>query len=348
MTARRAIDVAAWVRVPLDGLSVVPVLAGRSHTFSVDGHPVEIRLPKAPQRKPGHDGSWGNDQIWCSSWTTATGQPICFEIHAVDVFVSLKRQVGVPAAAIGQVNGRLFSESARGRLNQLSDNGERLAGIAIDRWARALRWKSRRTYLARPPISPAPRHGVYLVEQKTKQRFFPASIKLRGSVSQPLPAPAWKAAGSALRSAVEPPVWFDFLAEGEHRIRSGDLAGGLVHLAVAAETVIRELVLAAHAARPVDREFRLLVNQVSISRFVDRWQHLMARRPAWRGALKVSEMKSLFELRNRLLHRAEPVNAGQCRQFAQTVRQLVLFAEQRLANQRLQPTAAGAILSRRG
>ena len=76
----------------------------------------------------------------------------------------------------------------------------------------------------------------------------------------------------------------------------------------------------------------------------------MARRPTWARALNAKILKRLFEVRNGLLHRAEAVPSQDCRDFVTEVKRVVFFAEQKLANLRMQParpvTLAGARLIR--
>jgi len=287
---RTVIDTASWSHFEINGLSVAPSLAGAVHTFSFRNKPVEIRLPRAPKRESKSHGLWGNDRIQCTSWHGVSGRPLCFEISSVDVFVDLKRTLKVPLEALGHVDRDLFRAREKRGFERLVKAGDILAIGALERWIRVLRWKSLRPYLGRPQISSGPRHGTYLLESAGKQRFWVGTISLTLSISSPLSKRLWRRAGVALTEGAEPPIWFDFLLDGEHRIASGDLSGGVIDLAIAAESLLREVLAEKHSRRPVTTEFRSLLNQLPIGRIIDRWKDLGFRSRAWTQAMDVKTL----------------------------------------------------------
>ena len=302
-------------------------MAGAAHTFLFGGRPIEIRLPPRPKRERKGGGSWGDDRIWCSSWRTASERPLCFDVLSLDVFVDLKKPLGVPAESLGHVKLDHFSKGQRARFEKLAEQGEALATDALEHWLRVLRWKSLRPHIGRPQTSRGPLHGVYLVDYSSKRRFYAGPISITAGVSCPLSKRIWHRTATALAQALEPPIWFDFLFEGEHRVASGDLSGSVIHLAIAAESLLREIVARKHAKTPVDEEFRALLNQVSISRIVDRWKHLRLHQRSRAKAIELPAFKRLFELRNRLMHRGDGhLDAAECRSLAKAVRTLLLCA----------------------
>lgn len=166
------INAASWSRIPINGLSIVPSLAGAAHVFPFEGKPVEVRLPPRPKRQRVSTGSWGNDRIWCSSWRTVSRRPLCFEVQSVDIFVDLKRPLSVPVESLGHANPDHFSPRENSRFAGLAKRGDILATGALNRWLRTLRWKSLRPYIGRPQIWFGPVHGVYLVDYHSKRRFY--------------------------------------------------------------------------------------------------------------------------------------------------------------------------------
>jgi hypothetical protein len=99
----------------------------------------------------------------------------------------------------------------------------------------------------------------------------------------------------------------------------------VIHLAIAAESLVREVVIIAHAKHPVSAEFRSLTNQVSISRVIDRWKHLGFDTRSWRRAVDLPALKHLFELRNRLMHKADSIlDQTECAKLARNVCSLVV------------------------
>lgn len=324
--SKTKINVGAWSRVPIGKLSIAPSLAGASHTFSYENALIEIRLPAAPKRPNLRLGRWDDDRIWCSSWRTGSHRPICFEVKSVDVFVDLRRRFAVPEEALGRVRLENFSATESTRLQGLLKRGEALVADGVDRWLRVLRWRSLRGYIGRPERSSEPVRGADLVDFVSKRRFYSGPISVIASVSSPLPKRVWKRVGAALAQGLEPPIWYDFLFEGEHRLAVGDRTGGVIHLAISAESLLREVTARKHARSPTHSEFRGLLNQVSVSRILDRWKALGFRSPGRKNAVDVPALKRLFEVRNRLMHRGDvQLDATECRALAKAVRNFVLY-----------------------
>jgi hypothetical protein len=262
--------------------------------------------------------------IWCSGWRTGTGRPLCFEVRSVDVFVDLKKSLQVPVESLGHAQWKFFSARERSRFAGLAARGETLATDALEWWLRVLRWKSLRPSIGRPEISRGPARGVYLVDYLSKRRFYAGPISLLGSASEPLSKLIWRRTESALNQGREPPVWIDFLLEGEHRLAFDDRSGSVMHLAIAAESLLRHVVAQRHARTPPHDEFLAFLNQVSVSRIIDRWKHLGFSAKGWTNAIDLPAFKRLFELRNRLMHRGDSrLDAAECRGLASAVRTFV-------------------------
>jgi hypothetical protein len=187
-------------------------------------------------------------------------------VGSVDVLVELKKQLRIPAAALGKVDTRLFSPRDRRRLNRLSKEAEEIASRALDAWIRVLRWKSLNHAIGQVEWEGRESGwGTYLLDSASEERFYAASqvIVVFGG-GPPLSLRTWRKVSEALNRGDVPPPWFDFLFDGEHAVLAGDLQGGVVRLAVAVESMFRSL-FAQRAARPANTEVVRLLNYLSLS-----------------------------------------------------------------------------------
>jgi hypothetical protein len=312
-------------RFNITDYSIAPTLAGASHSFEVGGTSVEVRLPLRPRKNERRSrGLFGNERINCSRMQK--GRPACFEVHSVDVVVTLRRRVMVhPEALTNQRSD--FNDRERAVFERLIASANDIASEALDRWLRVLRWKSLNSAIGQPRMLGAESGwGPYLLDATNRQRFYAGTHYLTAYGDQPVSKRVWNAAGQALSHRVVAPVWFDFLFEGEHRIRYDDLHGGVVCLAVAFESIIRRL-MTMHLARPVNRDYARIVNRISISQFIDRWKRLGLWTPKWKQSVDLPKMKRVFELRNDVMHEGyTEMNKDECGSLAGAARLFIVHA----------------------
>ncbi len=322
----------SWQRFPIRGLSVVPSIVGATHRFAVRRCAVEIRLPPLPANKPKAAAAWwGNDEIFCSAYRH--NRPTCFEVFSVDVAVRLNRSVRVLLDSSGGVRRDLRGEQYE-RLNRLASVADGLAREAIERWLAVLRWQSGKYWIALSDAPAAPTAtSTRLVDGSTGERFFSSPIVVHGSVSSPMPRRVWTATGQALAKDVRPPLWFDFLFDGQRRLRVDDRRGGIICLAVACEMILRALI-ARHSSEPPNPTYVSLMNQVPVSRILNDWKHLGFWGPRWQRETDLRALRRLFELRNALMHRGQgTLDANECHKLSMAVRAFLMYASPRAASQ---------------
>jgi hypothetical protein len=172
--------------------------------------------------------------------------------------------------------------------------------------------------------------GTYLQDSGSEKHFYTNSRVHIIQNARTLSRRVWRATGEALQdSRIQPPLWFDFLFDGEHRIGVGDLHGGIVSLAIACESLFRALLLLYLGEH--DDEIVNLMNQINISRIIDRWSHLR-RVQRWGAKVDLRKIKRLFELRNGIAHRGQirDLKPSECADFAKAARAFVLLGDNKV------------------
>jgi hypothetical protein len=306
----------------MTALDVVAPLHGSIQRFQIQGVPIEVHLPKAPPGMKLGSGESDDAPISCHNWDTRTQKPILYDIHRVMVFVDLQRTYAIADAALERVSPEFFSATSRAELKGIVAEGQAIAASALTLWIRTLRWKTLNWRIGQ--IQPArvdrPQQ-VYLVHGNTRRRFFsgPITIVVPGSIR--VRKRAWNACGRALRTGQTPPLWLDFLFEGEHRIASQDLHGGIISLAIACELLIRALVL-----RPTNRRFVALLRRMKVSNILDQWKDVGPMGKRLNQAMDRDKLTRLLQLRNGIMHSGavQTLKAPECRDLAKAVRTFVI------------------------
>jgi hypothetical protein len=286
---------------------------------------VEIRLPNLPPDKPRQVEVWENERIVCTAWQRGT--PLYIQVCAVDVVVHAAQSVQIPPLALQSVNTTLFDQKARHRLDNIVAGAQQVATDAVDWWLRTLRWKTLNGSIGQREVAGADSGwGTYLMDAHTEARFYTPACVINLPADNPVTKRQWNRAGRSLAKAEVAPVWFDFMFDGEHRIKSGDLHGGILCLAIASETVIRAL-MTRHLRLPTNQHFRSMTDFLNIRQILDKWHHLGYWDAQWQAAIDLPTLKSLFELRNAVAHRGTTrLDAAACRDIAKVVRTFVAKA----------------------
>jgi hypothetical protein len=318
-----AIDVPAMLRCNfrVNGLDIVSRLAGSSHRFKLKGVSIEVHLPKAPPKKdvgsiPEHE------PIFCHKWRSKTKTPIEYCVQSVTVYVALPQPLTIPEAALERVSSEFYSERKQEQLNRLLKENQAIAvdGLAI--WLRTLRWKALHGSIGQMEINrTAEPRGGYLVHADTRRRFFSGPITFVVTGTKPITKRVWNACGNALQDGRTPPLWLDFLFEGQHRIVSRDLHGGIVCLAIACELLIRALVM-----RPTNRRFLRLLKRMKVSIILDQWKTIGPTATRLNAAMDHGKLRRLFKLRNDIMHNGavQTLSDAECRDLGKAVRAFII------------------------
>ena len=312
-------------RFPVGGLYVAPSIVGAVHRFQFDGASVEVQLPQRPKLSKPRQFDPEAD-VRPVRWRG--GRVLSFEVTQVTIFIDTGKRAHVPFNAVGTVKFSLFRPSEQKRLTRIADAAQHTALQVLDRWLRTLRWRSSIAAIGQRDIGG--HHlgrSTYLVDAHTRERFIsnPTVFVVPGSAT--VSRAAWTSTARFLMRGIDPPPWFDFLFEGQHRVRSRDLHSGVVCLAVACESVVRALLRQRHLKRPVNPKFSAMVDFLSIKTIIDDWKSLGFWDAQWEQATDIPKLRRLFELRNDVVHRAKhSLDEPECRALVTAVRAFVLHA----------------------
>jgi hypothetical protein len=305
-------------------LSIRAPLAAAVHRFKLHNKiPIEIHIPGAPPRRViGTSSDYERYDLWCHSWRSKTRTPTVYDVRRVRVYVDLQRTLTVPEACIGKVSPVHHSKSARHALNAVVEDAERIAEEAFRLWLRTLRWKSGFASINQMLIEPLDvTQGGRLAHATTRKSFYSPPITFTVGPSETITRRVWNGCGKALRDGDTPPLWCDFLSEGQHRISSSDLHGGIVTLAIACELLMRRLVM-----RPTNRRFFRMLETMPIGKIRDQWSNMGPTSKRLNAAMDQVKLKRLFDLRNGIMHRGEvrALNDVECRELSKIARTFIM------------------------
>jgi hypothetical protein len=305
-------------------LTIRAPLAGSMHRFKLhDRIPIEVHLPKAPPRKAiGDPDMREHADLWCYVWRSKTKTPVEYVVRQVRLFVDLKCTLTIPQPALDRVDPSHHTKSARHDLDNVVESAEHLAEDAFRLWVRTLRWKSLNAHISQMLIEPMDvSHGAYLANLDTRKSFYSAPGIINVSGRKPITRRMWNSCGKALRDSKTPPLWLDFLFEGEHRVAASDLHGGIVSLAIACELLIRRLVM-----RPTNRRFFSLLKRRLVGNLLDQWSNIGPTGTRLNAAMDREKLKRLFDLRNGIMHRGEigALKQSECRDLAKVARTFIV------------------------
>lgn len=328
MKRRHSIRAKSWRKYKLTGLAIAPSLSGAVHTFLSKNRQVEVRLPKKPK---GAKVPFQHDSI-STNWYKEIGSkkvPLGFDVHTVNVLVSLSSQVTVPDASIGKVNFNLFTRREGARFDRLVEQTESVSDEGFEYWLKVIRWISQIGGIGQPGvIGKESGWATYLLEEVSEEAFYSGPLRLVVPSTKSVSKRQWNAAQTALSQNLQPPIWFDFLFEGEHRLHVGDLHGAVISLAVACESLLRVLFF-RHAKRPPNKEFLRLVNYVSVSRILSRWRKLGFSGKVWERSMDRGQLQALFDCRNQILHGrgTRELNRQKCKSWSEAARKFILHGD---------------------
>jgi hypothetical protein len=102
-----------------------------------------------------------------------------------------------------------------------------------------------------------------------------------------------------------PPIWFDFVFQGEQRIDNHDLTGAVLSLAIALEALIRGLTTHHLSAQTVEPLIYDIVDRANFKSILGRLRKLTFWNSDWEKAIDFSIFNVLMDYRDRVMHSAD-------------------------------------------
>lgn len=323
---------ASWNQFDVTDFAVTADVVGRKHRFVFRGKTVEIALPKDTDAvKP----PIGMERIRTVAWTRTASEkiPTIYEIYDVDVFMLLDKELTIPKKLLeSQPKHPEFTTQNKAKyLDDLTDLHEGLSAQAFDYWIRVLRWQTKSSSIGMPTVSKQRYVGsTYLIDLKTCHRFWAGSMHIIGKIPTGMTLTVWNEIQRVLRTGKEPPIWFEFLFDAQHKLRTEDYNGAILSAAIACESTIRSMFARQIPEFPnLDSSVTHLINQINIRAVLGRLKKFSLWNSDLEKETDMSKLHSLFNLRNNLMHlgNSNHVTDENCQKHVAAARRFIICAD---------------------
>lgn len=318
-------------RFSLENFSVEDVLIGRRFKFLHEGKEVTVKLPRKSRTDPYSavfDSPVGRVTTYRSE---VDGQPInaIYELGEVRFVIQMTESFRVPRkipADIIRPSDALSKKDQQRLLDTASGYGL-IANQAFGRWLRVLRWKTGLGLLGRGAVEDfESEHGAGLIDPRSGKDFGGAYHYRTMPWSQIVTDSDWKASVNALKRVDEPPIWVEWLFEGQLAQANGNIGGALANFAIACESFLTAKLF---------EEFPKSIKPEALDVFRDATfgpkivnKYAKKRFPHFKDWSRVNK---LFGIRNDVFHKgASPVlNKQECEKLGDAVHALIYGAGRR-------------------
>lgn len=281
---------------PIAGLEVRCAMLGSDHAFSVNGIQCAIRLPSI---------DWKNSCAYHSGLKDAARDDPAnwYGISQVEVCTALPTEVEYLGEDECFTNhpSVMFSPWHNKAMVEIPV----LLGDVMSRWIRTIRWHSRSSLVEANDDGAKldwARGDFRVYRSSDNKLFLNHGGVARFKASTKLEQTDWNQVGNKLKADNEPPVWYDLISAAEARLREGSLQEAIVSAAMSCETVIRA-VFWSHIPNVTNATAMNAIDNVAVQGLLGRWADLTGITKQEADDIKKSEMHTLFDIRNEIVHR---------------------------------------------
>jgi hypothetical protein len=239
------------------------------------------------------------------SWVGEEDKPQNYLISVVYLRIMLGLTMDVPESVLRSPNTRwqTFDEPTQARLDNIIEALDVTANDAYSYWLRIMRWKSGIGYIGEPNlVAQSVRLSPELQCYATDRYFWNARQGFTFPREEEVSVQQWEDAQNALASEAEPPVWLDFLFDGEHRTRNHDFMGAILSLAIAFEAALRSLITDHLRQNAVEALIYELVDLSNINAIMNRIALLSFWDRSWTDHFDAKNLHRLVKTRNDIMH----------------------------------------------
>ena len=290
-----------------DRFCVTPELLGAEHVFDYSERQVSVAIPNT--RKESQDlprEFWG---VECYKWRSAGNVPLEYKVNRIKMQVAVGNEIAVPEQAlkVAPRQDELFTKPERERFDKLVNEQSELAIDAFRYWLSVLRWKARVGHIGEPQVKASDHSsgGSALQDSASGHRFWLQGHRIAVQGSKVITPSEWHLTQKALMESKSPPIWFDFVFQGEQRINNHDLTGAVLSLAIALEALIRGLTTHYLSKQPVEPLICEIVDRANFRSILTRLRKLTFWNSDWEKAVDFSTFNILMDYRDRVMHSAD-------------------------------------------
>jgi hypothetical protein len=292
-------------RFSLERFCITPELISARHEFIFEDRPVTVQLPALHKEELPFD----QRRIDCYKWKSVGHIPLEYQVNNLDVEIELEDSIRVPKKVLQLHPNQFdaFDSCEQQRLNKIVGEMGSVASRAFEHWLRVLRWKSGVGHIGEPSVryAAADGGGAVLRERATGHRFWLQGHTITGYGRRAVTLAEWDSTRTALNAKRVPPVWFDFLFDGEMRINNNDLVGAVLSLAIALEVNIRTVFSGELQKGTVEPAVLEIFDQANLRALLNRIKKLRYWNKDWDAVTDLSTFNSLMNYRDRAMHSAE-------------------------------------------
>jgi hypothetical protein len=322
---RYSAKIKSWNRFLIRNLAVVPEVLGQEHVFPFEHSTVSVKLPKIDQVDRGK----GYDEVASvGARRTVDNEPLEFDIHKMDIEVSIPITVSIPSEVLDQPANayNLFSDEEQSRLNKIAEQHQSIAEKAFEYWIRVTRWVCDDSRIGRDQVEDF-RSGwsTYLIDTEKNRKVWIQGHVLHLSGYTTLNLEEWHEIQSNLFNGLQPPIFIELKHDAEESMRLGDYRRSLVDMAMACETFLR---LAVLQKLPEELNINLTsyIEEGNVSQYINKFFPEVIDATANTQFKKLkSDLFMMFERRNKLVHmgKADGLDERLCRKFLKVTQELL-------------------------
>jgi hypothetical protein len=329
--------VASWNRFIPRNLYIKPELVGATHSFSLEGFNISIKLPGAQHihTEPSRgDLFCEGDLLALNSWKEEKGVnvPLEFEVLGVDIEVLISEEIYLSEEVLNRnpCAFDIISDSQQAQLNQLAKRHETVAEKAFDLWVRTLRWKCNNYSIGRPEISGCESGwSTYIIAKPLNKRIWSTASVIHVNIRKPVTSETWSKVEYALKDQCAPPVYIDLMMDASEHLQLDDFQRTTVDLAIACETYLRMLV---SKNLPVNLPSSLssYIDDANIRQVLDKFVIDILGESELKILKKIrKKLHRLFDTRNKIVHKGESngLTKELCIEFLETTRNLFVITD---------------------
>lgn len=321
------IDLSSWSRFITRNLVVVPEILGLACEFQFEKGKARIEIPAADNLT---DSETDSSVLRISSYKMKNERkiPVSIAVNSVDVLVYLNRRVSLPKEVLTRHPNPidLLSREQGKLLDELTTAHHDVASRAFDLWIKTLRWKSGKGAIGRPEVHGFESGwGTYLLEKKTKWRFWGTPLRLSIILHKPITLSEWHEVEKSLQLDQKPPVYIDLMFDGIEQFKLGDLQRSIVDLAVACESYMRARVIQNLPSGLTDVVLKY-IDEAPIRRVLDNlFKETLSDNQNSRLKSIRSTLHRLFDARNDILHSGhkEDLTSADCKKYIEATKKLI-------------------------
>jgi len=276
-------------------------ILGLSHTFSLDGHAMEVRLPSAEFEEGSHDPSGPSASYvrFRSGYVKQDYRKSFYSTDRIAVEVGVQEMVRIPESLleVDAVQKSPEVYSSHPHLEKIAKEYDGIAASGWAHWIKIARWATNQPLIGIPDLTIDGSRTLQMPRLRERQSGFAvwssvSTVTLQESSHIDLKR--WEHIGAVLGSSATPPVWFDYLVEAEQRLYNRDFSGCVLSAAIACETLARACYFHL-LGTPIHATAAEFVDRTAAQAIIGRWKKLT-------GLDQDKKVHKVFDIRNRLVH----------------------------------------------